>query len=221
MKKNFVDLTVPIVTGHFRYPNFIRPFRSIAEGDSVNVTYYDLRSHWFTHIDSPRHFVQDGKTLDDFDVSMLIGRASILDVSHVGANQGITPAHLQAALEGCESTNFLIIKTAWGEKVSWESPKFWDEAPYMTREAAEFIRDLHPKVVGFDFPQDHDIRLLKVKDESELDMTTHEIILKNDILMVEYLNYLWKVPVQNVDIYALPLNLKQADGAQIRVVVSF
>jgi kynurenine formamidase len=76
-------------------------------------------------------------------------------------------------------------------------------------------------VVGFDFPQDYDIRRLHKVDLNEIDLTTHDVLLANDILMIEYLSNLWKVPVQNVYIYALPLNLKNADGAQIRVVASF
>lgn len=56
-----VDLTLPIVTGHWRYPNIIRSFKSIDNGDASNITYYELRSHWFTHIDFPKHMLAEGR----------------------------------------------------------------------------------------------------------------------------------------------------------------
>ena len=125
---------------------------------------------------------------------------------------------LKEALGDEKDPKFLIIKTCWEQKTDWKTTDYWDNAPYMTDEAAMFIRDLKPNVVGFDFPQDYDIRKLRFVDEHECFLTTHEYILKNDILMIEYLTNMWNVDKKVVDIVALPTALKDADGGQIRVV---
>lgn len=81
-----------------------------------------------------------------------------------------------------------------------------------------YIKELGPKVVGFDFPQDYDIRRAAEMREQDVDFTTHEYLLKNEILMIEYMNNLWELQKDVVDIVALPIAIRNADGAQIRVV---
>ena len=219
--KKYVDLTVPIMTGHWRYPNVMRPHKSTDAGDATNVTYYELRSHWFTHIDAPSHVTHGGKTLDDFDISLLIGPAYMAYVENIAPNEAIDAERLKQAMVGFKEEKILIVKTCWGAVRDWKSEEFWDEAPYLTKDAAEYLLGFKPNVVGYDFPQDYDIRKIRNTDEALLDLTTHEVLLKNGVLMLEYLNYLWNVPVKNVEIYALPLKLGQADGAQVRVVAAY
>ena len=89
----------------------------------------------------------------------------------------------------------------------------------MTEDAAIYLASLEPHVVGFDFPQDYDIRKLRLGfDESELSLTTHIHILKKDIMMMEYMTNLWSVKGKVVDFVGLPTALENIDGAQIRCV---
>ncbi len=184
-----IDLTLPIIVGHWRYSNQRRPVHSIADGDASNVTYFDLQTHMFTHIDAPKHVVADGKTLDDFPVDLCIGKAAII-----------------------------LVKTSWGLQRDWTSKEFWDDAPYITEDGAKFLLSISPKIVGYDFPQDYDIRRLRTVDEHECDLTTHRYLLKNEILMIEYMTNMWEITGNNVDFVGLPLKLDHADGAQIRCV---
>lgn len=225
MAKTYVDLCDPINNEHFRYKDFIREWEFTKDGKTKMVPYMNL-SHGFTHIDAPRHMVPDGKVLEDFDLfSFLIGKASILDVSYIKPNEGITEEMIKKAWEGCEYTDFLIIKTSWGVQRSSFSPEFWTEAPYMTPEAVKFLVGLNPKVVGFDFPQDYAVRFGSGVPMTPENAPTHYFILPNDILMIEYMNNLWKIPegMKTVDIYALPLNIRipNNDCAQIRVVAAY
>ena len=215
--RKLIDLTLPLVP-HWRYPIQISPVKSMKNGDAANATHFDMQTHWYTHIDAPRHQLIDGKTLNDFPLDYLIGKAVVLDVSYVNANEGITDKMLKEAMGEEKDAKFIIIKTCWEQKTQWQSYDYWDNAPYMTDEAAMYIRDLKPNVVGFDFPQDYDIRRLRTEDEHNLTLTTHNYILKNDILMIEYMTNLWSVTRKVVDIVALPMALENIDGAQIRVV---
>ncbi|OON97858.1 MAG: hypothetical protein ATN32_05205 [Candidatus Epulonipiscium fishelsonii] len=213
----YVDLSLPIVP-HWRYPIQIEDAKSFKKGDLFNIKQYALKSHWYTHIDAPLHYVDGGKHLDEFPLDILIGKALILDLSHVSANEAITEYILKKAVGDAKDTNFIIIKTCWEQKTDWNTTDYWDNAPYITEDGAKFIASLNPKVVGFDFPQDYDIRKLRYTDESECFLTTHEYILKNNILMIEYLTNMWNVSGKYVDIIALPITLPKSDGGQIRVV---
>ena len=46
---------------------------SMAEGSLYNLTALSLRAHNGTHVDAPFHFVQDGKAVDQLDLSVFVG----------------------------------------------------------------------------------------------------------------------------------------------------
>ena len=213
----YVDLSLPIVP-HWRYPIVIEDDKSFDKGDAANVKRFNMKSHWYTHIDAPLHQVPNGKNLDEYPIENLIGKATVLDVSYVKANEPITDKMLAESLGEEKPNKIILIKTCWEQKTDWTKTDYWDNAPYMTKEASIFIRDLKPNVVGFDFPQDYDIRRLRFVDEHECYLTTHEYILKSDILMIEYMTNMWNVDKKEIDFIGLPIALKGADGGQIRAV---
>ncbi|MFZ7103887.1 MAG: cyclase family protein [Peptococcaceae bacterium] len=215
--KKIIDLTLPI-RKHWRWPLESTLVHSFAKGDPNQVTQFTLKSHWYTHIDSPKHMLADGKTLEEYPLDILIGKALILDLSHIAASEGITPDILKNAARGKEMQQILILKTDWESKVSWESMDYWDHAPYITEEGGKWIFEQGPKVVGFDFPQDYDIRFIRTTPESQLKMPVHEQVLNKGVLMIEYLTNLKQIPTDTCKITALPLKLEEADGAPIRVV---
>lgn len=215
--KKVIDLTFPLIP-HWRYAMEIGEEMSFKKGNFLNTKHFNLKSHWYTHIDAPLHFTENGKSLDDFPIENLIGKAILLDLSYIKANEAITEKHLRHAVEGLELQDIIILKTTWDTKVDWKTKDYWDTAPYMTDEAAIYLRELKPKVVGFDFPQDYDIRRAGMIPEDKVDLTTHKHILKNDILMIEYLANLESIPESIFDFIGLPLAIPNADGAQIRAI---
>jgi arylformamidase len=215
--KRIIDLTLPI-RKTWRWPVELSLVSSLEKGDSSQVTSVKLRTHWYTHTDAPKHRKKDGKTLDDFPVDWMIGRALILDLSFAGANEAITSVMLSEAMKDRGGKDILILRTDWPQKASWETFDFWDNAPYMTEDGAKWLLAQKPKLVGFDFPQDHDIRLIRHNPEAKRKMPVHNYVLENDILMIEYLTNLWEIPEGECDLIALPLKLEQADGSPTRVI---
>ncbi len=59
------------------YPGDPRPARqslySTAKGDLYNLTAFSMCAHNGTHIDAPFHFLPDGKTLDQMDLTIFVG----------------------------------------------------------------------------------------------------------------------------------------------------
>lgn len=217
------DLTLPIVK-HWRYGiNFEHPV-SHEMHDRWQATAYNLQSHWFTHIDAPLHHDPKGEALEKFPIeNWCYSDCLILDLSYVGDNQAITAEMLEKANEQFKSKHFdtLLIRSDRGKKVDWNSVEFWDNSCYLTSDAGEWIKNYNPKVVGFDFPQDFEIRKIrKVGRFDPIVQPVHDIVLKEGkILMIEYLTNLWSVPSAVCKLVALPLNLQNnVDGAQIRVI---
>ena len=215
-----VDLTLPIKK-HWRYGiEFSNP-KSHAAGDLWQTTAYNLQSHWFTHIDSPFHHSPNGKNLDAYPIEdWCVSRALVLDLTDVPDNQGIDASTLDKAAAGFEHHDVLLLRTDRGRKVSFESFEFWDDSPYVTADGGRWIRDYKPKVVGFDFPQDYDIRKIRtMKPGDVIHQPVHDhVLVEGGILMIEYLTNLWSIGKPTCELVALPLNTVEADGAQIRVI---
>lgn len=213
-----IDLTMPIEP-HFRW----KPERALkgdfAKGDRFQVTWLGLAVHGFTHIDSPRHIDPAGDTTDAIDLHKTTGPAALVDLSGIAPDTAITGDMLAAAGGHVESGEIVLIRTGWDRKRDHHTPEFWTESPWMTREACEWLRGRAPKAVGFDFPQDYPIRgLLGGKTASMEDFVTHDLLLRNGIVLIEYLCNMGEITCERVALYALPLKLPDADGAPARVV---
>lgn len=220
--KKITDLTLPVVE-HWRYGIKFELAASHANKDRWQSTKYNLQSHWFTHIDAPIHHDPNGQTLDAYPISnWCMTNCLILDLSCVGDDEPITAEMLEKANEPfkemhCES---LIIRSDRGRRVSWETMEFWDHSCWVSADGGAWIKNYHPKVVGFDFPQDYDIRKIRsAGPEDPILQPVHDIVLKEGkILMIEYLTNLWNVGEPLCQLIALPLNTRKADGSQIRVI---
>ena len=59
------------------YPGDPKPERQIlsstASGDLYNLTGFSMCAHNGTHIDAPFHFLEDGRTVDQMDLSIFVG----------------------------------------------------------------------------------------------------------------------------------------------------
>ena len=117
-----------------------------------------------------------------------------------------------------QSGDIVLLRTDLGRRYSWETPQFWEQAPYLTREAAEWFLPRKPKAVGYDFPQDFVIREMGRRTPAVEEYVAHQVFLRNNILNVEYLTNLDLITRPRVQVYILPLKLETAEGAPARAV---
>jgi len=219
--RRIVDLTLPIEE-HWRYGIKFNEVSSFANGDQWQATSYNLESHWFTHIDAPIHFEKNGLTLSDYPIEKYaITRALILDLSYVGDNDAITASMLQKANDPYENQHFdtLLIRSDRGKKVSWKEEDFWNNSCYLTEDAAIWIKEYKPIMVGYDFAQDYEIRLIRRRKPGQIiTQPVHEhVLVEGKILQMEYLTNLWSINSDTCTLICAPLNTQNANGSQIRV----
>ena len=220
--RRIVDLTLPIEE-HWRYGIKFNEVKRIADGDQWQATSYNLESHWFTHIDAPLHFVDGGKSLSDYPIEdWCISDCLVLDVSYVGDNEGITAEMLEKANEPYKDKHFdcILIRSDRGKKVSWKTEAFWDNSCYLTEDAAIWIKNYKPKVVGYDFAQDYEIRLIRTAKPGQIiHQPVHDhVLVEGQILQMEYMTNLWNIGSPTCTLICLPLNTQNANGSQIRVI---
>lgn len=220
--RRIIDLTLPIEE-HWRYGiHFDKP-KMHAKGDPWQCTAYNLESHWFTHIDAPIHHDPNGVDLSAYPLQdWCITNALVVDLTFTKDDEGITAEMLEKATKAYKGTHFdtLLLRTDRGKKVSWKTTEFWDHSPYVTADGGIWLRDYAPKIVGYDFPQDYDIRKIRTtKDLNTIHQPVHDHVLKEGrILQIEYMTNLWEIGAPVCQMIALPLNTQHADGSQIRVI---
>jgi kynurenine formamidase len=89
----------------------------------------------------------------------------------------------------------------------------------MTREAAAWLLERRPRAVAFDFPQDYAIRLLLKGERRPLaENVTHDVLLRNGVILIEYLSNTVALTGPRTFLCCLPLKVPAADGAPARVV---
>lgn len=166
---------------------------SIENGDLYNLTAFSMCAHNGTHIDAPSHFIKDGKTVDNIDLSRFVGLAYV--VSHHG---DVTADDAVKMLENASALNIdackkILIK---GEAT-------------VTLEAAEVFAEARIDLVGNES---------QTVGPIDAPMQVHLRLLSENIVLLEGIR-LSDVPDGVYFLNAAPINLGGADGAPVRAIL--
>jgi kynurenine formamidase len=212
-----IDLSMPIAP-HFRWRTALNITGNIKAGDQFRVSRLDAACHGFSHVDAPAHILADAPTIEATPLERVVGSCRVLKLRDAPANQAIDAARLAAADPGGPAGEILLLSAGWDRQRDWNTPEFWREAPWLTRDAAEYLLAQQPKAVAFDFPQDFPIRLLLDKIEVPFDQhVTHDVLLRRGITLIEYLVNTAALEGPRTFLCAAPLLVPGADGAPARI----
>ena len=203
----YIDVTVRLAAGMPVYPGNpefeLQPIKRIAEGGSSNVSKLVLGTHTGTHVDAPKHFIDDGATAEQLPLDVLIGPAHVIEIA---TRAGITEQDLASA--GVDDDARVLIKT--GNSALWTSTAFHQDYAHLTEGGARYLADRGVKLVGVDY--------LSVEQFKKPGAPAHRALLSRNIVIIEGLN-LSKVDAGMYDMYCLPLPIVGGDGAPARVVL--
>ena len=198
-----VDLTHPLTHGMPVFPGdpppVIEPLATVS-ADGFNTTRVDVCSHTGTHLDVPYHFYDDGKTLDEMDLSAFYGPATVLKV----AGASITAELLQPRAEAFQPGARVLLQTGWERHFG--TPAFFQGYPSLTAEASRWIASRRIALLGLDTPS-----------PSEDFTEVHRILLGADIVIVEALANIDALP-PHFTLCCFPLKLTGRDGSPVRAV---
>jgi arylformamidase len=202
-----LDVSVPLVAGMPAYPGNpdfeLQPVKRIADGGSSNVSRLILGTHTGTHVDAPRHFIEDGVTVDALSLDLLIGRARVVEISKRG---GIGAEELAEA--GLREDLRVLLKTS--NSALWNDTGFHQEYTYVNEEGARYLVEQGVKVIGVDY--------LSVEQYKKAGAPAHRTLLSQGVVIIEGLN-LSEVEPGMYEMYCLPLRVAGGDGAPARVIL--
>jgi arylformamidase len=202
------DISLPVLSGGVVYPGTpeiqIEPQQSIAKGGSSNVSSLAFGSHTGTHVDAPKHFFDDGATVDALSLDTLMGPAVLIcvddDVMAVGAEQ--------LKLHELKGHQRVLIKTRNSSFI--RGNEFVKDYTYLAPDGAEYLASLGVKLVGVDY--------FSVEQFHSGHHRTHRTLLEKGIIIVEGLD-LSGPPLGPYELRVLPLRLTGLDGAPARAVL--
>jgi arylformamidase len=203
------DITLTITPNMIVWPGdpkvSIQRTSNMDSGDNANVSQISMSCHTGTHVDAPHHFLNNGKTVEDLSLELLVGRAYVLYLPEV--NQ-ITASVLRYA-EIPPRTRRLLFKTKNSELWKNGQHEFKTDFVALSVDAAEWLVDRNVRLVGIDY--------LSIAPYN-LGTPVHTILLDAGVVVIEGLD-LSNVTPGRYTLHCLPLKLGGADGAPTRCVL--
>lgn len=178
---------------------------SISEGSDANVSRLACGVHMGTHVDASLHFIDGAETIDQLDLSTLIGRVHVVDLQ---GETTITAAKLET-VGVTKRARRVIFKTDNSRLWHNGQSEFFEDFVALQPDAAEWLVERGIQLVGIDY-----LSIAPFHNGGP----THRILLQAGVVIVEGLN-LWSIPSGRYTLYCLPLNLKGSDGAPARVIL--
>lgn len=205
-----IDLTHPLHTGSPVYPGTEPPrFDRISDlaMDGHVETRIQMHTHTGTHLDAPAHMVEGGKTLDEYPVDAFFGPAILVDATAIdGPDIGLDLLRpYEAALD---EADFLLLRTGWDRH--WGTEVYFGGFPALTPEAAEWLLDRGLKSVGVD--------AISIDLMESTTYPVHHTLLGANVLVLENLTNLARIPSPSFDLACFPAPIRQADGSPVRAV---
>ena len=180
-----------------------RPVIEVIRDFSKGSTYesrISMDMHTGTHIDSSLHMIENGATMDEFNIEKVVTICKVLDLT--SAKDRITKEDL--VHKEINRNDFLLLKTANSFKEEFDF-----NFVFLEESGAKYLKELGIKGVGIDS--------LGI-ERSQAGHETHKILLQNDITIIEGLR-LKHINEGEYLLCALPLKIKGVEAAPARAIL--
>jgi arylformamidase len=172
-----------------------------------NLTRMSLSVHTGTHMDAPRHFIADGRTMESMPLDAVVGPCRVIEIKH---RTQITVEELRPHRP--RRGERLLFKTR-NSKQSWklaETGIFDRKFVHIPADTAQYLVERGVRTVGVDY--------LSVGGWETDGVECHQILLGAEVWIIEGLD-LSKIKPGAYDLICLPLKILGADGAPARAIL--
>jgi arylformamidase len=162
-----------------------------APGTEFNIGRIDMIANTGTYLDTPFHRYADGDDLAAIRLEQVCDLPAVV-VRATGGSGRAHDAPLFAPIE--VRGRAVLVETGWD--AHWGTEQYFDGHPFLTRKAAEHLRDAGALLVGIDS--------LNIDDTADGERPVHTILLRAGIPIVEHLTGLSALPVDGFRFSAVP-----------------
>lgn len=168
-----------------------------------------MGSHSGTHMDAPLHFFDGAEGIDSADLQKICGEMTVVDFSCMGAGSIVQ----REDVKELQVTERMLFRFDWWKR--WKTQDYYLHFPFFSEEAVLYFIEHGMRVMAMDTPSPDDGSAIAKKSDSPM----HKLLLKNGVTIIEYLtNTDQLLTEKKYSLFALPLKIKDCDGAPARVV---
>ena len=210
----WIDLTWPLSPSVPRIASFPPPrFERIASIPErpINITQMQMIVHTGTHVDSPRHFYNDGPAFQDIPLERLMGPGVVwrMDPPSWGLIEAQDLARMRPQLQ---PGDILAIDTGAAARAGTPA---YDRHASLSVAAAEWLVGQQIKLLAMDTPTPD--LALEQRPEGFI-WPVHRVLLADGVLICEQITNLDALVGQRAEFMFCPLNIADCDGAPARVL---
>lgn len=205
-----IDISIPLSPDMLRWegdpPMLIRQVLKITEGADYNLSQVKMSVHQGTHLDAPRHFLDEGALIEDFPLELLVGDAQVVQIPR--EIESITAEVLRGS--GLQpGMQRILLKT--------RNSEFWKNCPHefqqdfvsLSLDGAGYLVEQGVRLVGIDY--------LSISPGDNF-RPVHARLMENNIAIVETLD-LSETEAGIYQLICLPLKLVGVEGAPVRAIL--
>jgi kynurenine formamidase len=173
-----------------------------AEGTTFHIGKIEMVANTGTYIDSPFHRYESGKDLSQLSLHSVTNLEGM--VFHAGSDSRAIDKKLfgHSDLKG----KAVLVHTGWARH--WRTQQYFEDHPFLTREAAAYLQESGAALVGIDS--------LNIDDTADGTRPAHSILLKADIPIVEHLCNLDRLPDNGFTFFAVPVKVTGLGSFPVR-----
>jgi arylformamidase len=201
----FVDVSHVIESGMITYRGLPAPLvcdflsreasRSYyAEGTEFHIGRIEMVANTGTYLDSPFHRYADGKDVSQLELDSLAELPGVAVRARGQEGRAIDRDVFAGVDVGGRA---VLVQTGWD--VHWRTDRYLDGHPFLTEDAAHFLRDAGAALVGIDS--------LNVDDTATGHRPVHTTLLAAGIPIVEHLRGLDQLPTSGFRFSAVPVKV--------------
>jgi kynurenine formamidase len=215
----FVDLSHTIEDGMITYKGLPAPLicdhlsradsrAHYAPGTEFQIGRITMVANTGTYIDSPFHRYADGHDVAGFALDSIADVDAV--VVHLDGMRGrAIPRSELAALDVAGKA--VLVHTGWSRH--WRTDAYFENHPFLTAEAAAYLRDAGARLVGIDS--------FNIDDTTDLARPVHTTLLGAGIPIVEHLTALDALPASGLRFSAVPPKVRGLGTFPVRAFATF
>ena len=203
------DISLNLLEGMVTWPGDpevkIEWMARIGEDSHANISELSFGLHTGTHIDVPKHFVDDGWDMDNLDLNVLMGRVEVIEVPE---NADLITRDLLERMN-IECFERVLFKTRNSQLWVNNGKEFQENFVALGACGADYLVSKGCRLVGIDY-----LSIAPYCDPQ----TTHVKLLEASVVVLEGLD-LSKVQPGAYELICLPLKLAGREGAPARAIL--
>jgi kynurenine formamidase len=212
--RRLVELSHVIEPGMITYPGLPAPLvephltrdasrATYAPGTEFQIDRLSMVGNTGTYLDSPFHRHADGPDLSGVPLAAVADLATVV-VRTAGSGRRAVDV---GALAASDVRGRAVLLHTGGDE-HWRTPRYAQDAPFLTAAGAQWLADQHAALVGIDS--------INIDDAADLSRPAHTILLAAGIPVVEHLTGLDQLPPLTARFTAAPPLFAQVGTFPVR-----